>query len=375
MIQYFQIADLIFSLEYDDETSPFAVIADKIGLVRISAGIPQIRFQWRNRPATVKAPVTKLEKSVVGNGFFQTRTRQGDTLQLEADESGSLTVGISGPRAGAGKRFRQFLKKYWKYRFLYGISFNEMHAKKIMYGILEPVFLAWFAGHGKTLVHSSTVEKDGKSFLYPAWGGVGKTSLMSYFLSAGWNYLGDDIAVLSTDGRLHHFPLPMHIYGYHKFVCADMYKRMVAGMTPADRRIWDLSMRLYPPDEMSRWVRPEQVYGKERIALNSKLQTVIHMQRSSVSESLIFRETTPQNVARYVTNTIINEIPGILPMTSYPNSHAAIPCLPDTRQMLETLERNAAQGFSNAAVYEMILGPETTPEETWKYLRERFPGL
>ena len=142
MIQYFQIADLIFSLEYDDETSPFAVIADKMGLVRISAGIPQIRFQWRNRPATVKAPVTKLEKSVVGNGFFQTRTRQGDTLQLEADESGSLTVGISGPRAGAGKRFRQFLKKYWKYRFLYGISFNEMHAKKIMYGILEPVFLA-----------------------------------------------------------------------------------------------------------------------------------------------------------------------------------------------------------------------------------------
>lgn len=375
MIQYFQIADLIFSLEYDDETSPFAVIADKMGLVRISAGIPQIRFQWRNRPATVKAPVTKLEKSVVGNGFFQTRTRQGDTLQLEADESGSLTVGISGPRAGAGKRFRQFLKKYWKYRFLYGISFNEMHAKKIMYGILEPVFLAWFAGHGKTLVHSSTVEKDGKSFLFPTWGGVGKTSLMSYFLSAGWNYLGDDIAVLSTDGRLHHFPLPMHIYGYHKFVCADMYKRMVAGMTPADRRIWDLSMKLYPPDEMSRWVRPEQVYGKERIALNSKLQTVIHMQRSSVSESLIFRETTPQNVARYVTNTIINEIPGILPMTSYPNSHAAIPCLPDTRQMLETLERNAAQGFSNAAVYEMILGPETTPEETWKYLRERFPGL
>ena len=187
--------------------------------------------------------------------------------------------------------------------------------------------------------------------------------------------LGDDIAVLSTDGRLHHFPLPMHIYGYHKFVCADMYKRMVAGMTPADRRIWDLSMKLYPPDEMSRWVRPEQVYGKERIALNSKLQTVIHMQRSSVSESLIFRETTPQNVARYVTNTIINEIPGILPMTSYPNSHAAIPCLPDPRQMLETLERNAAQGFSNAAVYEMILGPETTPEETWKYLRERFPGL
>ena len=181
MIQYFQIADLIFSLEYDDETSPFAVIADKMGLVRISAGIPQIRFQWRNRPATVKAPVTKLEKSVVGNGFFQTRTRQGDTLQLEADESGSLTVGISGPRAGTGKRFRQFLKKYWKYRFLYGISFNEMHAKKIMYGILEPVFLAWFAGHGKTLVHSSTVEKDGKSFLFPAWGGVGKTSLMSYF--------------------------------------------------------------------------------------------------------------------------------------------------------------------------------------------------
>ena len=77
----------------------------------------------------------------------------------------------------------------------------------------NPYFSHGFAGHGKTLVHSSTVEKDGKSFLFPAWGGVGKTSLMSYFLSAGWNYLGDDIAVLSTDGRLHHFPLPMHITG------------------------------------------------------------------------------------------------------------------------------------------------------------------
>lgn len=28
MIQYFQIADLTFSLEYDDENSPFAVIAE-----------------------------------------------------------------------------------------------------------------------------------------------------------------------------------------------------------------------------------------------------------------------------------------------------------------------------------------------------------
>lgn len=375
MIQYFQIADLIFSLEYDDENSPFAVIADKMELIKISTGNPRIRFQWRSRPAAVKAPVTKLEKSVVGNRFFQTRTKQGDTLQLEAEGTDTLIVGISGPRVSTGKRFRQFLKKYWKYHFLYGISFTEMHAKKLMYGILEPVFLAWFAGHGKTLIHSSTVEKNGKSFLFPAWGGVGKTSLMSYFLSAGWNYLGDDIAVLSSDGSLHHFPLPMHIYGYHKYVCADMYQRMLAGMTPADRRIWNLSMKFYPPDEMSRWVRPEQVYGKERIALSSKLQTVIHMQRSTISVPLIFRETTPLNVARYVTSTIINEIPGILPMTSYPNSHATAPCLPDTRQMLESLEQNAAQGFSNAAVYEMILGPETTPEETWKYLKGLFPGL
>lgn len=373
MIRHFQIAGLTLSFEYGSDDSPFAVIAEKIKICGTEPCKADIRFLWEK--SFIPGPCVSLGRFKTGNGTLQWKTNIGDTVCLERSPDHSLTVRIGAPSVSVWKKIRHFLKKWSKYHFLYGSTLSQMHAKKIMYGVIEPILLAEFSARRKTLIHCSTVVSgSGEALMFPAWGGVGKTSLMSYYLLNGWKYLCDDIAVLSDDGTLYHYPLPMHIYGYHKYVCQDMYRRLYDGMNAKERFIWDLSMKLKKSDAMSRWVTPEQIYGRENIAMKAGLKAVIHMQRSSESSPIEFHPCPAADAARYTAGTIQNEIPDILKLTSHPNAAAGLPCFPDTERTLHSLKETAEKAFSGAEVYEMILGRKTTPEETFEFLKHALAG-
>jgi len=99
--------------------------------------------------------------------------------------------------------------------------FIDFENKKIFYqhGIsgdfvlyhIEPL-LQW---PNKILVHAGAVEKDGHAILFPAAGGVGKTSIVMSLSKKGFRYLGDDWVIMGADGKAFPFFKTMHIFDYN----------------------------------------------------------------------------------------------------------------------------------------------------------------
>lgn len=85
-----------------------------------------------------------------------------------------------------------------------------------------------FVEKGITLVHAAAVsDSEGRVILFPGAGGVGKTSLLSYFVQeCNYQLLGDDIIGISTDGKCYSFPRSFVIKEYHK----EVYPQFFSGI-------------------------------------------------------------------------------------------------------------------------------------------------
>lgn len=79
---------------------------------------------------------------------------------------------------------------------------------------------------GMTLVHCAGIDRAGEGILFPAWGGVGKTSLVAGLLKdPDTRLLGDDFVILAKDARIYSYPLPFSLYDYH----AELFPGLVGG--------------------------------------------------------------------------------------------------------------------------------------------------
>lgn len=67
---------------------------------------------------------------------------------------------------------------------------------------------------GFSLIHSAAVEFEGRHYLFPALGGVGKTTLVATLVFAGGKLYGDDMCIVSGDEVLS-YPQDFSVYPYH----------------------------------------------------------------------------------------------------------------------------------------------------------------
>ena len=68
---------------------------------------------------------------------------------------------------------------------------------------------------GKTLVHSAAISINGNSILFPALGGVGKTTIVSHAMQKGGFLYGDDMNIIDRDATLYPYPIDFSVYDYH----------------------------------------------------------------------------------------------------------------------------------------------------------------
>ncbi len=68
---------------------------------------------------------------------------------------------------------------------------------------------------GHAFVHASGFELNGKAYIFPAWGGTGKTNLLLNYLSRGAKYLSDDLLIVSNKGYVLPYPRPLNLLHYN----------------------------------------------------------------------------------------------------------------------------------------------------------------
>lgn len=82
--------------------------------------------------------------------------------------------------------------------------------------ILEPLMYLSFLKQGVLFMHSAGVSKDGCAYLFPAYGGTGKTTTCMRLLSRGYGFLGDDLIIVDPKaGLAYPYPRPLHIFTYN----------------------------------------------------------------------------------------------------------------------------------------------------------------
>jgi len=82
--------------------------------------------------------------------------------------------------------------------------------------VLEPLMYWSFLKQNIFFMHSAGVSKDRKAYVFPAYGGTGKTTTSMSLLTKGYSFMGDDLLIIDPGKKLvFPYPRPLHIFTYN----------------------------------------------------------------------------------------------------------------------------------------------------------------
>lgn len=82
--------------------------------------------------------------------------------------------------------------------------------------IMEPVVYYKFLERNILFMHSAGVTDGKNGYIFPAYGGTGKTTLTLGLMGEGMNVLGDDLLIVEPDKRtVHPYLRPLHVFTYN----------------------------------------------------------------------------------------------------------------------------------------------------------------
>lgn len=320
-------------------------------------------------PSWSGRPFTKLDNYLVAEDRFRVAS---DFWLYEVQVSPEGTIVLVAPRKkNFFRRIIQSVRKSWKYFHTHGRGLYLQRLKRFVYYVAIPQLQFALLRKGCSLAHSSVIARDGKAILFPSWGGVGKTSMMSRFVENGWQFISDDLCVISDDGKTHLLPMPMHIYYFHQIHSPALVRRMRENASAFDRRLWSICGKLKDPGKVVRWLRPDEVFGRERLAEEAEIRTVVHMRRVRNADNFFIRPAQAGEVAELMTSTIINEISTLTDIAIVPNSCDGPGKMPNVGKMHQQIRDTFAGAVSGADCYILHIPEKAQPDDTYAFMQQQ----
>lgn len=333
-------------------------------------GIPDITFEF----VPARTPLGGIQHVSLDNfDIASNRVRMNDllfTCDLLFTER-PFRIVIAPASDSHVKSLHRTIKKSWRYFHTHGSKASMHYLKRFVYYIYMPVLELASLQKGASLAHSSAIEKGGRIILFPAWGGVGKTSIMSMYLDQGWKFLADDSCIISSDGTAHIHPLPMHIYKYHQIQCEKLVNKMLENFTSFDWLLWRCISKLKKPDSLVRWVGPDQVFGRDKISNKGTIAGVIHLHRVNGLDTFKIEKVMPQTMARLMASTMMDEINNLALISIVTNSVQIDPIVPDVAKLYEQIATVYEKAFTLSPCHLISLPQAATAHDLYEFIRER----
>jgi hypothetical protein len=104
-----------------------------------------------------------------------------------------------------------FFKKHWVDK-LYMNAIGVF----VQCQVLEPIMYLKLLERNVLLMHAAGVADDEAGYLFPAYGGTGKTTTSMALLGEGFRLLGDDLLIVDLEARtVHPYARPLHLFTYN----------------------------------------------------------------------------------------------------------------------------------------------------------------
>lgn len=163
-----------------------------------------------------------------------------------------------------GGNNRVYFESFGQYRHLQKILISDLfgqttlsfHSYTNRHGIgslIKTLFQFKLLQKGYTLVHGAGLEKEGKGILLSGWPRTGKSAVALRLAEKDdYNILGDDMVILSQDGKIYSFPKKAGVFyksGYSSVLSKKervilLLKYLGVTTLPPLHSIWDRSLRL-----------------------------------------------------------------------------------------------------------------------------------
>jgi hypothetical protein len=356
---------------FDGESAAFRVLEDTLRPIGSDdATAPELRFRFLDHlPGIEGKRHTRIGRVHVGERQVQMHeslwhydlSRENDTLNV-----------LVAPRPEGPLKYRwRDLKKSWRYLHRYGRPSYLHRVRAFCFSGYVPMVQLTLLNHGATFCHASAIEHDGEAILFPACGGVGKTSLMSRYVERGWNFLADDLCTLDARGRAAIHPLPMHIYKYHERQAADLVRKMLERSTPWDRRLWNVCSTFKQPDKMVRWVKPGHVFGEQRLSRGGQVSKVFRLHRSRQADAFRHEQLEPSEVAAGIASNLFEEIPAPPNLATAVGSCLRLDFVPEIGPMYDQIRETVTAGLTKAACYSVTIPQRANATDTESYLHQQ----
>jgi hypothetical protein len=222
--------------------------------------------------------------------------------------------------------------------------------------------------NGATLAHCSAIEKNNRAVLFAAWGGVGKTGIMSRYLNEGWNFLSDDSCVITEKGTAHIHPLPMHIYKYHEIQSKELVSKMLSHFSIFDKWLWRTLSLVKKPDRLVRWVGADKVFGSNKISFKGDISTVIHMQKCVGCDAFKIEAAGPDKVSGLMASTILDEINNLANTAIVVHSCNPGSVIPDMGDLHRSITDIYSRAFSKANCYVLTIPKQASSESICSFI-------
>jgi hypothetical protein len=166
--------------------------------------------------------------------------------------------------------------------------------------VLIPMIQMFFSDRFAVIHGSSVGTPEGDVYVFSGTGGVGKTSMMLELVEEQkYDFIADDITVLSSEGNVHaNFAFPK-IYGYNTLGSPSMKKKLLGATSYADRIAWNLQMKRMGPSGVRRRVNPKEFFDGQ-ISQSGKLKKFFILFRTETKnlslESVSASKATEMNL-------------------------------------------------------------------------------
>ena len=268
------------------------------------------------------------------------------------------------------RRTQRVINKSLRYFHTHGKGANLHYLKRFVYYLYMPLVELMLLKNHSSFSHCSAIEKGNAVILFPAWGGVGKTGIMSRYLDDGWNFLSDDSCVIMSDGTACINPLPIHIYKYHKIQSRKLVEKMLSRMDAFNRLLWRVLSRVKKPDKLVRWIAPDKVFGRDKISTRGKIAAVVHMCRRMKSNVFELKSVRPAEVAGLMASTIIGELNNLVDISIAVHSSQPFNFIPDITHLHRRIIDIYSSAFAKASCYTITIPEEANTEDVYLFIQD-----